>query len=381
MRFFAAVNLFNATGNATYNSYISSHFSDPLLDFDNQAWGGIMNSVQSTKNLGYMDYVNSKQANVVVAIVQRLKTEFIKNADWTLDRIGYTPYNIPMAAPNQLFWGSTSYILCFAYEYKKAYEWTSNIKYKEAISNAIDWALGRNPVNRIFVTGYGDDLHGTDLYSFYWNDIYNAPPGYMCGNINENELIPLIKKPWKRFINTQDAALLEPGIYWNAQFAWAMGYMASTKTETMISQTIPLKKGWNLISTNVYPKDSSIQTLLGAQDIREIKTQDAFWSKTQNPQFNSLNFIQAGNGYFVYANSDATLSITGIPVGTNNNSPQLHTGWNMIGCPYQTSTNLSTLFNATNSKIIKNYEGFWIPGGNTNSIISLDPGRGYFFKK
>jgi endoglucanase len=376
MRFFAAVNLFNATGNAVYNTYIVSHFSDPLLDFDNQAWGGIMNSVQTTKSLGYMDYVNSAQPAVVVTIVQRLKTEFIKNADWTLDRIGYTAYNIPMAAPNHLFWGSTSYILCYAYEYKKAFEWTSNVKYRDAISNAIDWALGRNPANRIFVTGYGDDFHGTDLYSFYWNDIYKAPPGYMCGNINENELIPLIKKPWKRFINTQDAALLEPGIYWNAQFAWAMGYMASAKTATLVSQSISLQKGWNIISINIQPSDSSIATIFNGLDVQEIKTTDAFWRNGQPYAFNGLQSIAPGKGYLVNMNSTGTLNVIGSPLLSG--LPAIKTGLNLIGCPFQSATPLSGLFSATNCSMIKNFDGFWIPNGTTNSILNLETGKGYF---
>jgi len=58
----------------------------------------------------------------------------------------------------------------------------------------------------------------------------------------------------------------------------------------------------------------------------------------------------------------------------------LQTGWNLVGCPYQVSTTLSSLFNATNTQSVKNFDGFWIPNGTTNSILTLDPGKGYFVK-
>jgi hypothetical protein len=119
-------------------------------------------------------------------------------------------------------------IATHAYVYDQVYKWTGNLKYKNAISNSVDWILGRNPVNSIFVTGYGDTIHGVDIYSFFWDDNFNAPPGYLCGNIMafDETTIPIIKDPWKRFMNVQTAGTLEPGIYWNAELAWLMGYMA-----------------------------------------------------------------------------------------------------------------------------------------------------------
>ena len=171
MRAFAAIELFNATGEAQYNNWFTSRFNNPLSDyFDNQAWGGIISGLEQQEiNLGYMDYINSPQPTANTSIIQTLKNAYITQANWTIERIGYTPYNIPLAAPNHLFWGSSGLIATHAYIYDQAYKWTNDVKYKNAIPNAVDWILGRNPVNRIFVTGYGDQLHGTDLYSFYWS--------------------------------------------------------------------------------------------------------------------------------------------------------------------------------------------------------------------
>jgi len=230
IRAVAAISLYNATGKSVYHSWFTSRFKDPLFDyFDNQTWAGIISGLeQSEINLGYMDYIQSTQPDANKTIVAKLKSAFTTEANWTIDRIGYTPYNIPLAAPNHLFWGSSGLIATHAYVYDQVYRWTGNLKYKNAISNSVDWILGRNPVNSIFVTGYGDTLHGVDIYSFFWDDNFNAPPGYLCGNIMafDDATIPIIKQPWKRFLNIQSAPTLEPGIYWNAELAWLMGYMA-----------------------------------------------------------------------------------------------------------------------------------------------------------
>jgi len=230
MRAIAAISLYNATGIASYHTWFTSRFNDPLTDYhDNQAWGGIIAGLeQSEINLGYMDYIQSPQPDANKTIISKLKAAFTTEANWTIERIGFTPYNIPLAAPNHLFWGSSGLIATHAYVYDQVYKWTGNLKYKNAIPNAVDWILGRNPVNSIFVTGYGDTIHGVDLYSFYWDDNFKAPPGYLCGNIMayDETTIPIIKNPWKRFMNVLSAPTLEPGIYWNAELAWLMGYMA-----------------------------------------------------------------------------------------------------------------------------------------------------------
>ncbi|HEY3372055.1 MAG TPA: glycoside hydrolase family 9 protein, partial [Prolixibacteraceae bacterium] len=230
MRAIAAIALFNATGKPSYNAWFTSRFKDPLWDYhENQAWGGIIAGLeQSEINLGYMDYIQSPQPDADKTIIGKLKSAYITEANWTIERIGFTGYNIPLAAPNHLFWGSSALIATHAYVYDQVYKWTGNAKYKNAIPNSVDWILGRNPVSSIFVTGYGDTIHGVDIYSFFWDDNFNAPPGYLCGNLMayDETTIPIIKYPWKRFLNVQSAATLEPGIYWNAELAWLMGYMA-----------------------------------------------------------------------------------------------------------------------------------------------------------
>jgi len=148
-----------------------------------------------------------------------------------------------------------------------------------------------------------------------------------------------------------------------------------------VTQTIALASGWNLISTNVRPVDSAIVTIFKGLSVVEIKNMDAFWRTGQNDAFNSLKTITPGNGYFVKMNNTETLTIAGIPMSTLAYSPISTSSWTLIGCPFQSATPFSDNFNLSNCSVIKNFSGFWKPGGTINSIESFEPGKGYYIRK
>lgn len=147
-----------------------------------------------------------------------------------------------------------------------------------------------------------------------------------------------------------------------------------------ITQTIELAKGWNMISTNVQPADNSIKTIFAGLDVEIIKTFDTFWKASQEDYLNSIDKITAGQGYLVYMNTAGTLSITGIPI-TTDNYYNLSEGWNLIGCPYQTAEEINTIFNTSDIQVIKDFEDFWQSGNTLNSLEQLQPGKAYYLKK
>ena len=316
MRAIAAISLYNATGKAVYHSWFTSRFNDPLWDYhENQAWGGIIAGLEQTEiNLGYMDYIQSTQPDANKTIIAKLKAAYTTEANWTIDRIGYTPYNIPLAAPNHLFWGLSGLIATHAYVYDQVYKWTGNIKYKNAISNSVDWILGRNPVNSIFVTGYGDTIHGVDIYSFFWNDNFNAPPGYLCGNIMafDEATIPVIKDPWKRFLNIQSAPTIEPGIYWNAELAWLMGTMA---------QNAGTKRDCAGTINGTAYLDGCIECVGGNTGKTECITSSLISIRQEEPILKI--FPNPSNGYFtvqgIYKKQWQVFNTVGVPLFSGNN--------------------------------------------------------------
>lgn len=148
--------------------------------------------------------------------------------------------------------------------------------------------------------------------------------------------------------------------------------------QAIINQSIPLSQGWNLLSINVHPTDSSFSSVFNGLQVQTVKNAHGFWKPNIATQFNSIQKIIPGEGYLVYMNTAATLQISGTP--STGESFSVPMGWKLIGCPYQTASPFSTYFNTTNCTIIKNFEGFWEPNGSSNSIFELIPGKAYYIK-
>lgn len=157
-------------------------------------------------------------------------------------------------------------------------------------------------------------------------------------------------------------------------------YRAINGTVPPVTQTITLDQGWNMVSINVRPSDSTISTLFAGLDIAEIKTMDAFWKKGQPEAFNSLKTITPGAGYMVNMKTAGTLKVVGTAVSFSNFQISKFSNWQLIGCPYQSATPIGSFFNATNCLSIKDFDGFWKPGSKLNSIANLEPGKAYLLK-
>lgn len=150
---------------------------------------------------------------------------------------------------------------------------------------------------------------------------------------------------------------------------------------TPITQTINLSTGWNLISTNVRPTDSSIATLFNGLNMQTIKNMDGFWLKNQADEFNTLKKLTPGAAYLVKMIDAGDLKITGTPIAETVKTQSGISGWQLLGCPYQAATAISTDFSASNCSAIKNFDAFWIPNNANSKLLNLEPGKGYFLKK
>ena len=163
----------------------------------------------------------------------------------------------------------------------------------------------------------------------------------------------------------------------------------------IVTQSIVLEQGWNLISVSVIEAVYGINNLaflFQDLDVSHVKNTEGFWKPNQAEQLNSLHTIEPGMGYLVYMNTAGIIEISGIPVETPNlgvstTNLGAPTGWQLIGYPGCTdawpcvSTPISNYFNATNAETIKNFDGFWTPDGMLNSIENFEVGKGYFYKQ
>ena len=146
-----------------------------------------------------------------------------------------------------------------------------------------------------------------------------------------------------------------------------------------ITQTIPLQKGWNLISFNISPSDKTIEYVFKnvLENVTQIKTADVFWMKGQNLAFNSLKTITDGVAYLVNMNIAGSVTLTGFPTQTGIGTTKV--GWQMVGYPYQTAKPLLTVFDTTKLYAIKNFDSFWLSTGG-GLLQNIEPGKGYFVK-
>ncbi len=147
-----------------------------------------------------------------------------------------------------------------------------------------------------------------------------------------------------------------------------------------VTQSITLATGWNLISTNVHPADSSIVTLFTGLNVIEIKTMDGFWRTGQPAFLSPLQAITAGEGYMVNMKIGGKLSVTGAPISLSNYQLNQSSNLQLAGCPYQTATPMAGVLGSKFSWV-KNFEGFRIPNNTQSNLDSFEPGKGYYIKK
>lgn len=252
-RSFAAIELYLATGNSIYHDYFvnafntDGHGGDGIGGDAVTAYGSVRGNRGSNRygyiNLmcgmqgivsAYMDYVDA-DIPVNQTIANNIKNHFLNEAQQMLLHDGYSIYKLPLLMYNDISWGTSGYLCGNAYVLLRAYKWTGNNAYRDAALNVIDHIGGRNPVARVFITGndYSDYEHGTDIYSFYWFDLENPVPGYLCGNINAfgtdwgmHPLGNYIKGKYKYYMNLMNASVLEPGLPSQAMLAYLLSYFA-----------------------------------------------------------------------------------------------------------------------------------------------------------
>ena len=146
-----------------------------------------------------------------------------------------------------------------------------------------------------------------------------------------------------------------------------------------VSQTFALTAGWNLISFNVLPDNTSISSVFASVNASVVKTDGGFYASTLPEQLQSLTAVELGKGYLVKVPSNATLTIT----GTVTNPTQvvnLKQGWNLIGVPVSANQTILSKTNGKPISTVKSFDGFYTPGGSTNSITNFVPGKGYFIQ-
>lgn len=227
--FWAAAELFVTTGKRAYGEALrrSAHFTAPMNQ--EPAWPrvaplGVISLALVPNSLEPGEVGALRQR--VVAAAERFRAEREKSG-----------YRIPFAT-NAYAWGSNSNVLNRAMVLGLAHDFTGDGEFRNAMIDAMDYILGRNPLDQSYVSGYGERPMRNPHHRFWAPSVDAAfpppPPGALSGGPNSTSPADEVAKVligkgcapqtcWSDDIRAY--ALNEVAINWNAPLVWVAAYL------------------------------------------------------------------------------------------------------------------------------------------------------------
>jgi endoglucanase len=223
--YWAAAELFITTGEAEYLDAIMN--TTQLATADSFSWG-------VTGTLGTISLLSTPSE--LPADIQRLmKENILESADYWItvqERNGYGELIL-----KDYPWGSNGQILNNMMLVGIAHKLSGEDKYLVAMQLSMDYLLGRNSLNKSFVSGYGTYPLLHPHHRFWANDPANGypppPPGALSGGPNSRPDDPVSNNanlmdlpPAKRYLDDIESYTTnEVTINWNAPLVWAAAFL------------------------------------------------------------------------------------------------------------------------------------------------------------
>ena len=172
----AAVELFNATGEQQYEDAYSSRI-DRINKFETPGWQGVdalaLISATAFAQDSMDDALYLKSRQLLLDAASAIKTKTDNN-----------PYQVPIYK-GLFYWGSNSNALYNGMVLMQAAIETDSKAYVDAAAASLDYVLGRNATDYSFVTGFGDktpkDIHHRPSTA---DNIDEPYPGLLVGGPN-----------------------------------------------------------------------------------------------------------------------------------------------------------------------------------------------------
>src|SRR3989339_455688 len=158
--------------------------------------------------------------------------------------------------------------------------------------------------------------------------------------------------------------------------AWASPWSFATAKIGLF----PVSAGWNMISLNIHPQDSSAGALLGPLHgivLSKNNLGQIYW-----PAYgiNTIGNLATGQGYTLYTDSVDTIRTLGPGIDAVSTPLALAAGWNMIGYLPENDMPVATALSAivAQTTIVKNSRGdiYW-PDYSISTIGNMKVGQGY----
>ena len=234
--YWAAAELYITTGAAAYLADVtaSRHHTGDVFTPTGFSWGG-------TAALGRLDLATVPNG-LPAAERTRVRQSVLTAADAYLTTLRGQAYGLPMPGhAGAYFWGGNSNIINNAVVLATAYDLSGNRSYRDGAVQAMDYILGRNALNKSYVTGWGESAahnqHSRIFGHQYDASLPHPPAGSIAGGANASLDDPfaqqLLAGCAPMFCYVDDIASYstnEVAINWNSALAWIASFLADQGT-------------------------------------------------------------------------------------------------------------------------------------------------------
>jgi len=231
--FWAAAELYITTGADEYRDYIEN--SSMMRRFPGLGKGSAMGWPE-TGALGTISLLSAPNG-LSEERIAALEAQIVGAADMYLSWMSGQVYPTPLM-PATYDWGSNSAVLNNAIILALAYDITGDPVYRDGVTSSLDYILGRNPLSRSYVTGYGENAPQHPHHRFWGNRPSQGypppPPGVVVGGPLETPQEDATRNnaelnagPAKRYVDMIEAySSNEVTINWNAPLTWVTAFVA-----------------------------------------------------------------------------------------------------------------------------------------------------------
>jgi endoglucanase len=225
--YWAAVELYATTGKAEYLDFIhaSPHWTAPV---EEPSWGKVATLGTLTLAIANKGLEERDREHVTLSILNA--------ADRFVADTARTGYHVPYNPPGYP-WGSTSSLLNRAIILAYAADYTGAARFREGVTDAMDYLLGRNPIDQSFVSGYGARPLRNPHHRFWAHSLDpklpGPPPGVLSGGPNSTVMGDPVGQglrgkcaPMTCYADDIQAFTMnEIAINWNAPLFWVASWM------------------------------------------------------------------------------------------------------------------------------------------------------------
>lgn len=173
------------------------------------------------------------------ADVTRARNNLIAAASGYAAQVGRTGYPLPFSSRYSP-WGSNSNLMNRALVLGLAHRFTRNARYRNAALEAMNYVLGRNPLDQSYVSGYGERPLTNPHHRFWAQQLDGSfpppPPGALSGGPNSSPADPTALllggrcAPQTCYVDDiGTSSMNEVAINWNAPLAWVATFLDQTR--------------------------------------------------------------------------------------------------------------------------------------------------------